>query len=112
MKKELLIHWTTDNFDTSLHMVLLYAHNTKKNKLWDEITVLVWGASQKLVKENEQIADEVKKLHSLNVKVIACEHCAAEMNTTDALASCDIDMFKTGKFLTDWIQSGKAYLSV
>ena len=112
MKKELLIHWTTDNLDTSMSMVLLYAYNAKKKGLWDEITLLVWGASQKLVLNNNEIQEKLKDINDVGVRIIACEQCAKNLNTTDALNSCSIEVFATGMFLTTWLQSAKPILNV
>lgn len=112
MKKELLIHWTTDNLDTSMNMVLLYAYNAKAKNLWDEITLLVWGASQNLVRDNQEVADKLKEIKEVGVNVIACEHCAKQQNTTDALLSCGIDVFLVGKTLTQWLQSDKKIITI
>jgi len=112
MKKELLIHWTTDNFDTSMNMVLLYAYNAKANGLWDEITLLVWGASQNLVKDNKEVAQKLKDIKDIGVRTIACAHCAGEQNTTKSLENCGIETFATGKLLTQWLQEDKKILTV
>jgi len=112
MKKELLIHWTTDNYDTAMNMVLLYAYNAKKKELWDEITLLVWGASQNLLRDNKNISKKVIELQDVNIRVVACEHCASEQGTKEALEACSIDVFSTGKLLTQWLQSKKSILTV
>jgi hypothetical protein len=112
MTKELLIHWTTDNYDTSMNMVLLYAYHAKKKNLWDEITLLVWGASQNLLRDNKEIRTQVKALKEVGVKLIACQHCAEQQNTRDALFTCDIEVFFTGVFLTEWLQSKKNILTI
>lgn len=112
MKKELLIHWTTDNYDTAMNMVLLYVYNSKKTALWDETTLMIRGASQNLVRDDAEIAGKVKSLNEVGVRVIACQHCAKEQGTRDTLESCDIEVFSTGVFLTEWIQSGKHILTI
>ena len=112
MKKELLIHWTTDNYDTAMNMVLLYAYNAKKKELWDEITLLVWGASQNLLRDNKNISKKVIELQEVDIRVVACEHCASEQGTKEALVACNVDVFSTGKLLTQWLQSKKSILTV
>ncbi len=42
MKNELMIVWTTDNRDTILNMICLYALNAKTKGWFDEVTILVW----------------------------------------------------------------------
>ena len=112
MKKELLIHWATDNKDSSMNMVLLYAYNAKRKEFWDEITLLIWGASQNLVKNDQEVSNKVKEIVDIGVKVIACQHCAKEQNTTEALESCNIDIFLTGAFLTQWTQENKSMITI
>ena len=112
MQKEAKILWTTDNKETSIHMVLLYAHNAKLQGWMEEVTVLVWGASQKLINEDKEIQEKVKAMIKDGVKVVACLKCATDMDIKEGLDSCNIDVFYTGQFLSDWIQSGDTVISV
>lgn len=112
MKKELLVNWTTDNLDTSMHMVMLYTYNAKKMGWFDEITLLIWGASQKLVSQNSDIQEQIQMLRDVNVRVIACKKCAEEQGVSDKLQSCGIDVFYTGEILTPWLLEKKPFLSV
>ncbi|XPV69003.1 MAG: DsrE family protein [Halarcobacter sp.] len=112
MQKEVKILWTTDNKETAEHMVLLYAHNAKLKGWMEEVTVLVWGASQKLINEDKEIQEKVKLMIADGVKVVACLKCADNMDIKDGLTACNIDVFYTGEFLSDWIKSGDTIISV
>lgn len=112
MQKEAKILWTTDNKDTAEHMVLLYAHNAKLQGWMDEVTVLVWGAAQKLINEDKEIQEKVKAMINDGVKVVACLKCATDMEIKEGLDSCNIDVFYTGEFLSDWIKSGETVITV
>jgi len=112
MKKELLVNWTTDNLDTAMSMVLLYTYNAKKLAWFDEITLLVWGASQKLVATNVEVQKQIKMMKEVGVKVIACKKCAEDKGVVDALIACDIEVFYTGEVLTPWLLEKKPFLSV
>ncbi len=112
MQKEAKILWTTDNKDSAENMVLLYAHNAKLNGWMDEVTVLVWGASQKLIAQDKDIQEKVKLMIKDGVKVVACLKCADNMEITEGLNSCNIDVFYTGEFLSDWIKSGETIITV
>lgn len=112
MQKEAKILWTTDNKETATNMVLLYAHNAKLKGWMDEVTVLVWGASQKLVSEDKEIQEKIKAMIKDGVKVVACLKCADNMEITEGLNACNIDVFYTGELLTQWIQSGDTIISV
>jgi len=106
------ILWTTDNKETALHMVCLYAHNAIVKGWMDEVEVLVWGASQRLIAEDAEVRAEVEAMIRDGVKVIACLKCADTMDITAPLQRCGIDVHYTGELLSSWINSGKTIVSV
>ena len=112
MQKEAKILWTTDNKETAINMVCLYAHNAKLKGWIEDVTVLVWGASQKLINEDKEVQEKVKAMIKDGVKVVACLKCADNMEITDGLNACNIDVFYTGEFLSDWIKSGETIISI
>ncbi len=112
MQKEAKILWTSNNKETSIHMVLLYAHNAKLKNWMDDVTILVWGASQKLIAQDKEIQEKIKQMVEDGVKVIACLKCAENMQISESLNSCNIDVFYTGELLSQWIQSGDTIITV
>ena len=56
------ILWTTDNKDTVFNMLSMYAINSKKREWWQEVNVIIWGASVKLVGNDTQIQTEVLEM--------------------------------------------------
>lgn len=112
MQTEAKILWTTNNKETSLNMVCLYAHNAKKQSWIEDVTILVWGASQELINEDKEIQEKVKEMVADGVKIVACQKCSENLGVKDSLEACNIDVFYTGKLLTDWIQSGDNIISV
>ena len=112
MQKEAKILWTTDNKESAMHMVLLYAHNAKLKAWMEEVTVLIWGASQQLVAKDKEIQEKIKLMINDGVKVVACLKCADNMEITDSLNSCNIDVFYTGEYLSNWIKSGDTVITV
>lgn len=112
MSRKAKILWTTDNKETSLHMVCLYAHNALLKGWMDEVEVLVWGASQRLIAEDAQVRAKVEAMIQDGVKVIACLKCADTMEITAPLQTCGIDVYYTGELLSSWITSGETVISV
>ncbi|NLO58002.1 MAG: DsrE family protein, partial [Synergistaceae bacterium] len=43
--KKLVVLWTSGEKETAMSMVMLYSLNSKLKGWWDEVTLLVWGAS-------------------------------------------------------------------
>lgn len=112
MKKEAKILWTSDNKETALHMVCLYAHNAKLKGWMDEVHVLVWGASQRLIAQDAEVRAKVEAMITDGVKVTACLKCADTIGATDTMQTCGIDVHYTGELLTQWILSGESIITV
>ncbi len=110
--QELLILWTNDNFDTSVNMVLMYAENAKIQNWWEKVTILIWGATAKLVSENSEIQNYIRAILKEEVQVVACKQCAENYNVVEKLENLGIKVFYTGQYLTDWIKGNKKLISV
>ena len=109
---KLHILWTNDNPLTAKHMVLMYAPVSKQRELWDEVTVIIWGATSKLVAENKHIQELIKKAQDVGVKFSSCEACAENLGTKQALLDLDIEVIKWGKPLTELIKNKAPLLTV
>jgi len=112
MKKELLVNWTSGDLNTSMNMVLLYVYHAKKKGWIDEITLLVWGASQQLLATNSEVQEQVRLIEESGVRVVACKSCADKNDIEPQLQACGVDVFYTGELLSEWLLSDRAFLSV
>lgn len=111
MKNELLIVWVTNNKETILNLICLYALNAKAKGWFEEVTLLVWGASQQILCEDEEIKDKIKEMREVGVKFIACKKCSENMYIEEQLQSCGVEIYYTGEFLSDWLKSGKPIMT-
>ncbi len=111
MKNEVMIVWTTDNKETILNMVFLYTLNAKLKGWFDEVTLLVWGASQKLLSEDDELKVKVKEMVEAGVTVVACKKCSENLGIEESLKACDVEVFYTGELLSDWAKSGKPLMT-
>jgi hypothetical protein len=103
--QQLLVVWTSGDRDVALKMVFMYAKNAKKHAWWGGVTMLVWGPSQKLLTEDQELQDQLAQMLELGVRVIACKACADSYPVTEDLEHLGVEVFYTGQFLTDWIRS-------
>ena len=106
------ILWTTDNKETALNMICLYAHNAKLKGWIENVQVLVWGASQKLISEDKEIQEKVKAMIADGVEIIACQKCAENLGVKSELESCNLQIYYTGELLSSWVKSGESIISV
>lgn len=110
--KKLVVLWTSGEKETAMNMVMLYSLNSKLKGWWDEVTLLVWGASTRLLAEEREVQDFLRTLQEAGVKAIACKKCAENLGVVEKLESLGVEVFYTGQYLTEKIQAGEKILSV
>ena len=111
-ENKLTILWTNADPLTSEHMVFMYAYNAKKMKLWEDVEVIIWGATSKLVKDDANIRNLIKESQAVGVKFRACIACANALGSTEALSGLDIELEKMGKPLTEIIKNKENLLTI
>jgi hypothetical protein len=57
-------------------MVFMYALNAKLKKWWEKVTLIVWGPSAKLLREDKEIQSYVARMKEADVILEACVNCA------------------------------------
>jgi hypothetical protein len=105
----LVIVWTSDDPYTAERMVLMYAHAAKTNGWFEEVTLIIWGPSAKLVAENIKIQKKLKVMQGDGVEIRACIVCANMYDVTEDLKAMGFDVRAMGKPLTDYLK-GTAYV--
>jgi hypothetical protein len=110
--KDLHILWTNDNLNTSRFMLMMYSTNSMLRSWWDSVTVIIWGATAKLVAENMEIQERMKLAQHAGVKFSACIACARELGVVEQLEALDVEVIPWGQPLTELIQNGKHFISV
>ena len=111
-KDHLYILWTNADLNTSHLMVLLYATNGMTRRWWDAVTVIIWGATAKLVAEDEGIQQKIAIAQHAGVEFSACIACALQLGVEQKLESLGIDLKKWGPPLTDLLKEGARLLTV
>jgi hypothetical protein len=108
----LLILWTTAEPETALHMVFMYAANSRRHGWWPEVKLLVWGAATRALCEDQNLRTALAEVREAGVEIIACRQCAENLKLVEALRAMGVKVFYTGQLLTDWLKAGKHLLSV
>ena len=101
---KLVVLWKTDNIVDVDNLVFPYVHNSLKQNWWNEVTLLVWGASQKLLVENETLKLDIEAMIHDGIKVIACIGCSNNLGITSQLREIGIEVLGTGKLLTEYLK--------
>ncbi len=103
--QNLLVVWTSGDKEVALKMVFMYTYNAKKNGWWEGVRLLVWGPSAKLLSEDTQLQDYVKKMKEEGVDVIACKACADSYGVSEKLEAIGIKVFYVGQDFTKALKS-------
>ena len=111
-KEHLYVLWTNDNLITAEKMVLMYVINARAHGWWEKITLIVWGATAKLVSENQRIQELLINAQEAGVFVTACKACADQLGVSEDLEALGIEVAYMGVPLTNLLKNGEALLSV
>ncbi len=66
---KLAVLWTSGDPDVAEKMCFMYTYNAKKQSWFNEVVLIVWGPSAKLLSENKILQDYVKKMQDVGIKV-------------------------------------------
>ncbi len=103
---KLAVLWTSGDIDVAERVCLMYTHAAKKNQWFDEVTLIVWGPSSKLLAENEALQTKLKAMAKDGVILEACIACASSYGVTDELKKMGIDVKGMGTPLTNYMKKG------
>jgi len=112
MKEGLNILWTTGDPVTAEKMVLMYAINSLLNGWWNEVTLIIWGASAQLVAESSSIKMRLQECMDAGVRVEACKACADQLCVTNSLKDIGVVVKYYGESLTDILKSNGSLLTI
>lgn len=110
--ESLTILWTTDNKDTFFNMINMYAINSLKHNWWDEVTVIIWGASARLAGNDAQVQLEIMEMIQQGVKIEACKACADINEVSEKLEKLGVTVRYMGITLTEILKSGQKLISI
>lgn len=108
---KLVIVWTSDDPYLAERMVLMYAHAAKTAGWFNEVTLVIWGPSAKMVSENVKIQEKLKTMQKDGVEIQACIACATAYGVVDELKNLDFEVKGMGKPLTDYLKSDAKVLT-
>jgi hypothetical protein len=102
---KLVVLWTSDDPNVAERVALMYTHAAKTAGWFENVTLVVWGPSAKLISENSNLQQKVKEMQKDGVLIEACVVCADSYGVSDALRSLGFDVKPMGKPLTDYLKS-------
>lgn len=110
-KEKLAVLWVSGDPDVAEKSCLMYTHAAKRNNWFDEVVLIVWGSSSRLLAENEVLQEKVKAMIQDGVVLEACIACSNMLGVTEELLALGIDVKGMGVPLTNYLKSGYHVLS-
>ena len=109
---KLAVLWTSGDVEVAEKMCFMYTYYAKKQGWFDEVVLIIWGPSAKLLSENKNLQDYVKKMKEAGVVIEACVACAKMYGVDEELAEMGIDVKGMGTPLTKYLKEGWSTLSL
>ncbi|MBW2543980.1 MAG: DsrE family protein [Deltaproteobacteria bacterium] len=111
-KTHLYVLWTNDNPITAEKMVFMYTINALIHGWWEKVTLIIWGATAKLVSEDSNIQEKIKEALDAGVHITACKACADQLGVTETLEELNIEVKYWGLPLTEVLKNNEQLLTI
>jgi hypothetical protein len=109
--EKLAVIWSSRDKDVAEKVVLMYTQGAKMKGWFDEIVLVVWGPSTKLLADDSELQEKVKSLMKAGVKVQACSVCAGEYGVVAELENIGLEVIPMGEPLTAYLKEDWKVLS-
>ena len=107
----LVVLWSSGDPEVAEKACLMYTHAAKKYKWFDEVILVVWGPSEKLLAENAKLKEKVAAMKKDGIIVEACVACSNMYGVTNELKVCEVDVKGMGVPLTRYLKRGYKIIS-
>jgi len=108
--EQLAIVWTSGDPDVAHRMVLMYGHAAKTSGWFDEVTLIVWGPSSRLLAADKDLQRKLKEMQDDGVVLQACIVCADSYGVTEKLRELGIEVKSMGRPLSDLVKDRETHV--
>ncbi|MFV0423678.1 DsrE family protein [Oleidesulfovibrio sp.] len=109
--RKLFIIWSSSDPEVAHNLVFMYGGNSRPKGWWDEVRIIAWGPSARLLAEDPTIQAELPRLRDAGVELWACRACADNYGVADRLEALGLDVLYVGEPVTHMIQTGWSQLT-
>jgi len=101
---KLVVVWTNGDREVAIRMAFMYTLNSKLKEWWNDVSLIVWGPSAKLLAEDTTLQEYVKRMKDAGVELLACKACSDSYGVSEVLENMGINVKYTGQVLTDFLK--------
>jgi hypothetical protein len=109
--EKLAVLWVSGDRDVAEKSCLMYTHAAKLNGWFDEVVLIVWGSSSRLLAEDKALQQIVKTMKKDGVILEACIACSDLLGVTEKLLELGVDVKGMGIPLTEYLKGGYRVLT-
>lgn len=101
---ELVVLWTSGDREVALKMIFMYTFNSKTKGWWEDVCLIVWGPSSKLLTEDKELQEYVARMLEAGIEVVACKACTDSYGISDEVEKLGIEVKFMGQPLTHMLK--------
>ncbi len=105
-ESRLAVVWSSGDPDVAHGVCFMYTHNAARQKWFDQVRLIVWGPSARLLAGDKDLQAKVRAMIRDGVKVQACVACADSYGVSDHLRKLGIEVKGMGRPLSELLQTG------
>jgi hypothetical protein len=108
---KLVVVWSSADPDVAMSMTFMYTHAAKRNRWFEDVTLVIWGPSARLITENEALQQKIKSMQDDGVVVEACITCARMFGVEEKLSHMGFDVKSMGLPLSEYLKKDARVLT-
>ncbi len=110
-KDSLVVVLTSGDKEVAMKMVFMYTFNSRLKEWWDDITLIIWGPSAKILCNDHEMQNYIHNMLENGIKVEACITCANMYGVAKDLLDMGIDVKPMGPVLTQYVKENRHVLT-
>lgn len=102
----LAVVWSSGDPDVAHRVCLMYCHAAKQQQWFDEVQLVVWGPSARLLAADKDLQAKVNTMKQDGVTVQACVVCADSYGVSQRLRDLGLEVKPMGAPLSGMLKEG------
>ena len=103
-ESRVVVVWSSGDAEVAHRVCLMYTNAAKTAGWFDEVKLVVWGPSARLLAGDKDLQAKIKKMMSDGIVVEACVVCADSYGVSERIRQMGIEVKPMGKPLSDMLK--------
>ena len=104
--ESLVVIWTSADPEVARKMIFTYTKNSRLRDWWGRVRLVVWGPSERLIAQDQELQEDLEELKAAGVELLACKACSDLYGVTDKLQALGIEVIYVGQPFTEMLKAG------